>query len=150
MISENLENLVKIGQLERHSAGPKEIAELLDLADQKLSDCRAAGLSADTVVSVAHFAVIACARAALAACGYRTSSRSHHETSIRSLEFTIGADRSQLAFFSAMMRKRHVSSYSRAGEVSQPEAARMVERTHELRQALQDWLRANHAGLLSE
>lgn len=149
MLSENLENLVKIGKLETHAATPKEIGELLDLADQKLTDCKATGLSPDTVVSIAHFAVIACGRAALAACGYRTSSRSHHETSIGSLEFTIDVSHSQLAFFAAMMRKRHVTSYSRAGEVSQSEAAQMVERTIELRRALEQWLRASHPEFLT-
>ena len=148
MPSENLENLVTIGELERHNATARETAELLGLADQKLADCSAAGLSADSTVSVAHFAVIACARAALAACGYRASSRSHHETSIQSLQFTIGASQSQLSFFIAMMRKRHVGSYSRAGEVAEPEAVEMVRRTRELRQMVEDWLRANYPDLL--
>jgi len=66
------------GWLTNHKANPREIAELLGVADRDLTDSQIRGLSPDSQLSLAYNAALQMATAALAAAGYRAAREAHH------------------------------------------------------------------------
>ena len=112
-----------------------------------MSDCQAAGLSADWRLAIAYNAALLLATAALAASGYRAAREMHHYRTIQSLAFTIGADSPLVAQLDAFRKKRNISGYERAGSVSEQEVAEMIALASQLRAMLEAWLRQNHPSL---
>jgi len=131
-----------------HTTSPEEIAGLLGVADRDLRDCRAKGLSDDWRLAIAYNAALQCAVAALSASGYRASRESQHFRIIQSLSLTLGSDDKLVKQLDAFRKKRNVSDYERAGEVSTAEADEMAALANALRQQVEEWLRQNHPGLL--
>jgi hypothetical protein len=66
--------------LTKHSASPREIADLFGVVDRNLADFHATGLSTDWKLSIAYNAALQTATAALAASGYRATRDGHHYT----------------------------------------------------------------------
>jgi hypothetical protein len=133
-----------------HKTSPREIAELLAIANRDLDECQAAGLSPDWRLAIAFNAALQTATAALAACGYRAAREGHHYRIIQSLAFTVGADASLIALFDGFRKKRNISDYERVGAVSIQEAGEMLALAKSLRQRVGEWLRNNHPELLEE
>ena len=135
--------------LVRHKTSRSEIGELFGVADRDLKDCQAKGLSADWMLTIAYNAALQAATAALAACGYRAAREAHHYRVIQSLALTIGADPTLIVRFDKFRKKRNLTGYERAGAVSEREAEEMMALARELRDAIERWLRKNHADLIS-
>ena len=137
------------GLLKPHKTGPKEIAELLEAANQDLADCATPGLSAVWRLNIAYNAALRCATAALAACGYRPAhGESHHLRTIQSLAHTLGLDVAVVRQLDGFRKKRNVSAYDRIGMVSDKEAAEMAALAKTLRMNVERWLRAHHPDLM--
>ncbi|MBM3306598.1 MAG: hypothetical protein FJY79_11765 [Candidatus Aminicenantes bacterium] len=137
------------GWLLEHVSSPQEISHLLDLVGRDLADCRSAGLSRDWRFNIAYNAALQCAKTALAASGYRAAKGSHHYRAIRSLEFTIGADRKTLWSLDAFRKKRNVSEYNHAGSITDKELDEMIALAGRLRREVERWLRAKHPELMA-
>jgi hypothetical protein len=135
------------GWVTKHQASQQEIQDLLALVDRDLADCEAAGLSADWRMNIGYNAALQLATAALAAVGFRASRESHHFRVIQSLAHTIGADGSLVAQLDTFRKKRNRAEYERAGMASDLEAREMVSLATKLRQAVLNWLRAEHPDL---
>ena len=75
MTSQNLENLVKLGQLKPEAADAKEFAGLLHSAKVRLTDANNAILSIESRFDLAYNAAHALALAALRWHGYRSEKR---------------------------------------------------------------------------
>ncbi|HVL67894.1 MAG TPA: hypothetical protein VM364_11580 [Vicinamibacterales bacterium] len=132
-----------------HRATREEISEIIAVGDRDLTDSRVAGLSADTRLATAYGAALQFATAALAAAGYRPArGESHHYRIIQSLPLTLGWDADRVEILDKFRKKRNVSSYERAGTVSDRDAGRMQQLAEGLRADLLGWLREHHAGLL--
>jgi len=134
--------------LVEHKTSPEEIANLLGLADRDLANCRALGLSSDWLLNIAYNAALQMATAALAAAGYRAARDAHHYRVIQSLVYTIGADPSLVLQLDQFRKKRNVSSYDRAGAVSEREAKLMITLANRMRQDVRNWLQAKHPELM--
>jgi len=78
----SLENLIKINQLQRHTATADEVQRLLAAAHRNLADSAVAGLSDETRFDAAYKAIMQCAMMGLMANGYRpsTTTPGHHQT----------------------------------------------------------------------
>lgn len=137
------------GLVTEHETSPAEIADLLAAARRDLHDCRAAGLSADWRLAIAHGAIRLSATAALAASGFRATREAHHYRAIQSREHTIGADRGLLNALDAIRRKRNLGEYGRAGAASDHEADRAVTLATQLHQRVVEWLRKTHPELMA-
>jgi hypothetical protein len=131
-----------------HKTSPREIRELLDLADRDLSDCTASGLSTDWRFAIAYNAALLAATAALAASGYRAARESHHHRVIQSLAMTIGADAGSVRRFDQFRKKRNLGAYERSGVVSDQEAKEMGQFARALRKDVEQWILAEHPELL--
>lgn len=75
MTSQNLENLVKLGQLKREAADAKEFAGLLQSARARLADAHQTSLAIESRFDLAYNAAHALALAALRWHGFRSEKR---------------------------------------------------------------------------
>jgi hypothetical protein len=147
----SFESWLKEGRLKRHKPAAQEIASLAALADRRLADSRAIGVSAEGRFMLAYNAALALATAALHASGYRTSSNlpGHHAVTIASLALTMGADPAAVSALDAWRKKRHRAMYD-AAEVSEHELRELIALVEKLRAGLAAWLRARHPALLRQ
>ena len=137
------------GWLVAHKTSPQEISDLLRLVDRDLRDCRAKELTPDWRLTIAYNAALQGAKAALAASGYRASREAQHVRIIGSLEFTVGMESADVQQLDMFRRKRNVSDYERAGQISQVEAEEMAELAQRVRGMVLDWLDSNYPQLLT-
>ena len=138
----------KNGWLVDHKTGPREIAELLAIADRDLKECQTSGLSPDWRLAIAFNAALQTATAALAACGFRAAREGHHYRIIQSLAHTVNAESDLIAQFDGFRKKRNISDYERVGAVSIQEAREMFALAKSLRKRVGEWLKENYRELL--
>jgi hypothetical protein len=149
----SLHDWLEDGWLTEHQTSPQEIADLLNVAERDLNDCRAAKtarLSPDWQLNIAYNAALQVATAALAASGYRASREAHHYRVIQSLTHTIDADAGLVVQLDGFRKKRNISDYERSGMVSEQEAEEMLTLAENLRARVIEWLHTNHSELLQE
>ena len=146
----SLRDWLKNGWLIEHQTSPREIVDLLSIADRDLDNCQTAGLSPDWKLNIAYNAALQMATAALAAVGYRAARDAHHYRVIQSLAYTIRADARLITQFDGFRKKRNISDYERAGVVSDQEVKEMLILAGNLRASVIKWLHTNHPKLLQE
>jgi hypothetical protein len=126
-----------------------EIADMFEVGDRDLRDSRVEGLSADARLIHAYSAALQFASAALAASGYRPArGGDHHVRIIQALALTIGWDAASVETLDGFRKKRNVSSYERAGQVSDRTAREAELLAVRLRVEVAAWLRRTHPELL--
>ena len=144
----SLSDWQKQGPLTTHQTSPREIADLLAVADRDLAASRTPGLDADWRLNIAYNAALQCATAALAAGGYRAGREAHHYWVIQSLALTVGAEASLVERFDLFRRKRNIGAYERAGMASNQEAEAMHSLALQVRSMVVAWLQREHPDLL--
>lgn len=139
------------GLLVPHAATRAEIANLLTLAQQDLSQCEIPGLNPEWRLSIAYNAALRVATAALAAAGYRAPSREgHHYVVLQSLAFTAELDEDAVRKLDVLRKKRHNATYGAAGAVSDREAADALWLIASVCARVQAWLQSKHSELAGE
>lgn len=138
----SLKDWLKNGWLVEHETSKEEIENLLCIIDRDLEDCKVAKLSPDWQLNIAYNAALQCAKAALAVAGYRPARESHHYRLIQSLSYTIEADDKLIIQFDVFRKKRNISDYLRAGEISNLEAKEMIALAKKLRNRVKEWIKA--------
>src|SRR3989304_5953491 len=113
--------------LVRNEKSPAEIRELLKTIDRDLADARVTKVSPDRRMTIAYEAALLCANAALAASGFRAARESHHLRIIKSLAFTMTTDSRIINRLDAFRKKRNISTYERAGTVTEKEVKEVLE-----------------------
>ena len=130
-----------------HQSSPQEVAELLSLIERDLGDSQSEGLSLDWSFCMAYNAALQAATLALHAAGYRAGRESHHERTIETLRFTLGASPKQVQVLQRYRRKRNTVEYDRVGAVSEQERGEMAEMARELLAEVKQWLGKHHPDL---
>ena len=146
----SLENLLKIQQLQRHTATPQEIQRLMAAANRNLADSGVAGLSDETRFDAAYKAIMQCAMVGLLANGYRPSTTmpGHHQTMIQSLGLTMGLGNEVWIVLDSLRKKRNLNDYS--GDLIEPAAVRScINHARALVATTQGWLRAHKPDLFT-
>jgi uncharacterized protein (UPF0332 family) len=138
----SLNDWLKNGWLIEHKTSPQEIEDLFRIVDRDLKDCEVVDLSADWRLNIAYNAALQCAKAALATAGYRPTRESHHYRLIHSLAYTIQADDKLLIQFDMFRKKRNISDYMRAGEISDIEVNEMIALARRLRPRVAEWIKS--------
>lgn len=132
-----------------HRSTKREIADMLAVGDRNLRDSRVEGLSADARLGHAYSAALQFASAALAASGYRPArGGDHHVRVIQALALTINWDDASIETLDAFRKKRNVSAYERAGQISDGTAREAATLAVRLRSDVVAWLRKNHSELV--
>lgn len=146
----SLENWLNDKLIVKHRPSAGEIAELLHICDRDLEEVEIIELSPDWRLSIAHNAAVQAARAALAAVGYRARKEGQHYLVLQSLAFTIKTDPATIKQLDKFREKRNISDYERAGLVTKQEAEEMIALAKQLRDDVEQWLRAHDPGLARE
>jgi len=136
------------GWLTEHKTSPQEIGDLLAIVDRDLQQSQTPGLGPDWRLNIAYNAALQSAVAALAAAGYRSRRANKHYRVIQSLTYTIGLEPDLILLFDQFRKKRNLSDYERAGQVSEQEADEMYELAKNIRAKVETWLKTHHANLL--
>ena len=108
-----LENLARIGQLDKVPFSSDLMARMLATARSRLIDAHRSENSAETRFDCAYTAIRAIADAALLAHGYRTSTSKpgHHQTTIQCLSHTLGVSVGVVRVLDALRKQRNLSDY---------------------------------------
>ncbi len=108
-----LENLARIGQLDKVPFSSELMARMLATARSRLIDAHRSENSAETRFDCAYTAIRAIADAALLAHGYRTSTSKpgHHQTTIQCLSHTLGVSVGVVRVLDALRKQRNLSDY---------------------------------------
>ncbi len=108
-----LENLARIGQLDKVPFSSDVMARMLATARSRLIDAQRSDNSAETRFDCAYTAIRAIADAALLAHGYRTSTSKpgHHQTTIQCLSHTLGVSVGVVRVLDALRKQRNLSDY---------------------------------------
>ena len=108
-----LENLARIGQLDKVPFSSDLMARMLATARSRLIDAQRSDNSAETRFDCAYTAIRAIADAALLAHGYRTSTSKpgHHRTTIQCLSHTLGVSVGVVRVLDALRKQRNLSDY---------------------------------------
>lgn len=147
----SLEKWVEYGWLKAEPTSRDEIRSLLTIVDRDLKDANVAVISEDRRFEAAFSAARTAANIALRASGYRTSTQSgHHIKTIESLELTIKADSRMIQRMKTLSKKRNVTSYDSAGNISAQELELAIRTATELRSEVIAWLEKNHLQFLKE
>jgi hypothetical protein len=144
-----LENLIRTGQLKRHTPNAGETQRLLAAARRNLHDANVTQVSDELRFDAGYKAIMQCAMIGLMANGYRPASNvaGHHQTMIQSLPLTLGVTNDAWLVLDALRKKRNLNDYS--GDLIDPESVReCIERATDLVALLQRWLETSHPELL--
>lgn len=144
----SLESYFSNRWIRAHTSSAREIADLLAIADRDIEQSQTPGLSTEWRFDIAYNSALQSATAALAAAGYLAERQNKHLRTIECLEFTLGLDRSKVAFLDHCRRKRHTAVYEQAGAISDQEASEMLQAAKELRRAVAEWIQGRHPALL--
>jgi HEPN domain-containing protein len=146
----SLENWLNDKLIVRHRPSAGEVAQLLHICDRDLETAQIAEVSPDWRLSIAHNAALQAAKAALAAVGYRARKEGQRYLVLQSLAFTIEADPATIRQLDKFREKRNISDYERAGLVTEQEAEEMIALAKQLRDDVEQWLRAHYPSLARE
>ena len=145
----SLEKWVEYSWLKAEPTSRDEIKSLLTIVDRDLKDANVAAVSEDRRFEAAFSAARTAATIALRASGYRTSIQvRQHAKTIESLELTINADSKMIQKMRTFSKKRNVTSYDSAGNVSKQELQLAIKTAAELHRQVVAWLQKNHPELL--
>ena len=127
MPEEELNNLARIGQLEKVPYSKQLMQKMLATARTRLQDAQRAQNSAETRFDCAYTAIRAVADAALHAQGWRTSTSKpgHHQTTLQCLTHTLGVSPATVRVLDALRKQRkqrNLSDYD--GELVTEQALR--------------------------
>jgi uncharacterized protein (UPF0332 family) len=134
----------------KHRPSGGEVAQLLHICDRDLEKVEIVALGPDWRLSIAHNAAVQAAKAALAASGYRARKEGQHYLVLQSLAFTIKTDPATIKQLDKFREKRNISDYERAGLVTEQEAEEMIVLAKQLRDDVEQWLRAHYPSLVRE
>lgn len=116
MTHEQLDNLVRTGQLKIQVATPQEIDGLIRSGTVRLADSKKASLSNESRFDLAYNAAHALALAALRQCGYRSERR---YLVFQCLRHTLYLPVEDLRVFDQAHRKRNLAEYEGETDVSE-------------------------------
>ncbi|MCK0505731.1 hypothetical protein [Aromatoleum anaerobium] len=135
MPSDALDNLARIGQLDKVPFSQALMNKMLTTAQSRLTDARRTENSTETRFDCAYTAIRAIADAALLKHGYRTSTSKpgHHQITIQCLVHTLGVDLAVVRVLDGLRKQRNLSDYD--GELITGQAlAECIEQAVRLQQ----------------
>ena len=136
--------------LRQHRTSPREIANLLAIADRDVGQSQTPGLGPEWRFDIAYNAVLQLATAALASAGYRAERANKHQRTLECLEYTLGIERERVLFLGTCRRKRHKAVYEQVGAISDTEADEMIAAAKQLRREVVEWIREVRPEFLAE
>lgn len=124
MPEEEMNNLARIGMLDKVPFSAALLQKMLTTAHTRLQDAQRTDNSTETRFDCAYTAIRAVADAALHAQGWRTSTSKpgHHQTTLQCLTHTLGVSPATVRVLDALRKQRNLSDYD--GELVTEQALR--------------------------
>lgn len=146
-----MNRLLAEGSLRRHRTSAREIADLMGVVERNLADASVDAVSADRRFAIAYEAALQLATIALYCNGYRTYGAGHHRATFEALKETMGdAGQGYADYFEVCRAKRALTSYDRAGEISETDVDSLLQEVRAFKQEVLAWLKERHPGLATE
>jgi hypothetical protein len=134
MTNQQLDNLVKIGQLKSEPATRAEFDGMVDSAKKRLADARNESLASESRFDLAYGAAHGFALAALRQKGYRSENRF---TVFQALAHTVdGLDSAAIRIFSKAHNERNLAEYEGRTEVDEQLLRDLIHRATELQKVV--------------
>ena len=145
----SLQNLLKIGQLERHETDARQVRRMLASSERCIADARQKSISPETRLDAAYRAITQLAMVALWVNGCRParSRPGHHQTMIQSLVHSIGLDNDRMLLLETFRVKRNAIDYT-GDEVDEASVQECIEAASDLLRRVTDWRARNRPDLL--
>ena len=136
------------GRLRKHRTSAREIADLFGVVERNLADASVEAVSADRRFAIAYEAALELATIAPYCNGYETQGAGHHFTTFQALKEAMGdAGEGYADYFEMCRAKRKVTSYDRAGEISETEVESLLTEVKAFKEEVLAWLRKHHPRL---
>ena len=129
MAHEQLDNLVKIGQLKKAEATPEEIAGLIRSGLARLTDSKNDSLSIESRFDLAYNAAHALSLAALRVAGYRAENR---DLVFQCPQHTLDLPNDQWRVLDQAHRKRNIAEYEGEIDVDDQLIAALIRVTEDV------------------
>jgi hypothetical protein len=129
MSKQELDNLVKIGQLKAEPPTRVEFTNMIESARKRLQDAQNEDLDPDSQFDLAYGAAHRLALAALRHAGYRSENRI---TVFQTLVHTVGADKTDIQIFLRAHNERNLAEYQGRMEVDKRLLAELIGCTKKL------------------
>jgi len=143
-----LNRLLAEGRLRKHRTSAREIADLFGVVERNLADASVEAVSADRRFAIAYEAALELATITLYCNGYETYGPGHHFTTFQALKETMGdAGEGYADYFEMCRGKRQVTSYDRAGEISETEVESVLREVKAFKEEVLAWLTKHHPRL---
>lgn len=145
----SLDNLLKINQLQVHTATREAALRMLEAAKRNIADAHISAVSGENRFDAAYKCIMQCAMVALWVNGYRTSTSQpgHHQTAIQTLPTTIGLPQSTVIILDSLRKQRNVSDYE-GDPVSDQAVIECIKQAENLYQFVLDWIKINRTDLV--
>jgi ribosome-binding factor A len=148
-----LKDWVAKHNLGEEKSSPKEIAELLELTDQKIKDCEVISgtqVSLDMYHAAVYAVSLPLAAAPLRAEGYRLPKASDggHSLLFVALEFTADKTSKYRSILQEARIARNRTTYTSVGSHDKLEIDKLFATVRELRADVEKWLRKEHPELM--
>lgn len=145
----SLENLLRIGQIERHETDCAQVQKLLRSSQRTLQDAKQDIISHENRLDMAYRGIMQLAMIALWANGYRPASNrpGHHQTMIQSLVHTTGLDNDHMVVLDSFRGRRNAIDYT-GEEIDEGTVEACIAAGEQLNRHVRKWLKANKADLL--
>ncbi|MDH4314899.1 MAG: DNA-binding protein [Gammaproteobacteria bacterium] len=140
----SLQNLSKIGLLEKHETSTDQVRRMLESAGRSIRDATQDSISLETRLDAAYRAITQLCMVALWVNGYRPSKSKpgHHQTMIQSLVHSIGLARNRMLLLDTVRIKRNAIDYTGA-DVDKASVNESIEAANHLLRHTTRWIAGN-------
>jgi len=143
-MKKNFESLLRGGKIKPIKSSPKEIGEILSLADRDIKMAEfVLSQDWDWAFSIAYNASLQAARAYMYSKGYRASSSQGHKNTFEFMRIAFGSKYKDLVDFLDRMRpKRNRAVYDVSGMITETEVKELLTKTREFLQIIKGEIKA--------
>lgn len=144
----SLADWAKNGWLRPHKPSKEEIKNLIEIIERDLKDASNKMLSDDWKFGIAYNAALKLCTIVLHSSGYRPEKNLAHYRTLQSLPLILGKKyESDATYLDACRKKRNETEYDFAGNVSEDEAAELIEFCENFKKVIFQWLKEKHKNL---
>ena len=140
----SIDNLIKIGVLEKEPSSEQEINDLFKIVERDLQDSAKSDLSFDWQFGIAYNAALKLAQILLRHSGYRVKGQGHHMHTIAMMTKILGPERKNDAdYLDTCRRKRNLVEYDCVGGATHEDVVELREFVLEFKKLVIDWYQKN-------
>ena len=125
------ETLLKEGKIKAVQSSPKEVNEILSLAERDIKMAEfVATQNLDWAFTIAYNAALQASRAYMYHKGYRPSAQHGHKNTFEFMKIALSEEHKNIiGFFDRMRSKRNIAIYDMTGLITETEVKELIEKS---------------------